>query len=175
MKKVKDYFIVGLVIIASVLIFIFKEDVARIGELGYAGIFILCLLSNLTVFLPASSLMVVVSYSQVLSPAFVCGVGALGTTLGELSGYMLGNAMGNLSGKWEKIIDRISKKIKNVYLLVFIFALIPLPFFDFLGVYAGGKKIKLPFFIIACYLGKFLKMLFYAVAVGGVISKYLNI
>ena len=175
MKKVKDYLIVCMVIIISVLICVYKEDVAKIGEFGYAGIFILCLLSNLTVFLPAPSLMVVVSYSQVLAPLPVCLIGAVGTTLGELSGYVFGNAMDNLSEKWKKIIDGISKKVKNVYLLIFIFALIPLPFFDLVGVYAGGKKVKLQFFIATCYLGKLLKMLFYAVVIGGVISKYINI
>ena len=175
MKKGKDYLIVCLVVTVSVLIFVYKEEVAAIGEFGYAGIFVLCLLSNLTVFLPAPSLMVVVSYSQVLAPLPVCLIGALGTTLGELSGYMFGNAMDNLSEKWKKIMDGISKKIKNVYLLVFIFALIPLPIFDLVGVYAGGKKVKLQFFIVACYLGKLLKMLFYAVVIGGVISKYINI
>ena len=79
------------------------------------------------------------------------------------------------AGKWKKIIDDISKKIKNVYLLIFLFALIPLPLFDLVGVYAGGRKVKLPFFIAVCYLGKLLKMLFYAVVIGGVISKYINI
>lgn len=175
LKRTKDYLIVCFVIIASVLIFIFKEHVARIGEFGYVGIFILCLLSNLTIFIPAPSLMVVVSYSQILSPLIVAVVGSLGTTIGELSGYMFGNAMNNLSVRWNKVIKDISKKIKNVYMLVLVFALIPLPFFDFVGVYAGGKKVKLPFFIIACYLGKFIKMLFYTVFVGGVISNCFNI
>lgn len=175
MKKAKDYVIVCMIIITSILIFIFRKDVSKIGEWGYIGIFLLCFLSNLTVFLPAPSLMVVVSYSQVLSPLLVCIIGALGTTLGELGGYIFGNSMGKLSEKWEKIIGRISEKITNIYVLVFVFALIPLPFFDFAGVYAGGRKAKISYFIIACYIGKLLKMLFYAFVVGGVISKFLNI
>ena len=162
MKKAKDYLIVCFVIITSILIFIFRKDVAKIGELGYIGIFMLCFLSNLTVFLPAPSLLVVMSYSQILSPILVCVIGAIGTTIGELSGYLFGNSMGVLSEKWKKVFENMSKGVKNIYIWVFVFALIPLPLFDFVGVYAGVRKFKLSYFFIACYIGKLLKMIFFA-------------
>ena len=171
MKKAKDYFLVCFILLCSILVFVFREEVSKIGEFGYLGIFILCFLANLTVFLPAPSIMVVVSYSQVLSPVLVAIVGALGTTFGEMSGYMLGNAMDNISTKWKNLIDKISNKIKNAYLIVFIFALLPLPLFDLVGVYAGSKKARVPLFFISCYSGKLIKMLFYAVFIGNILSK----
>lgn len=170
MKKTKDYIIVCFVVICSILIFVFRDKVTAIGEIGYIGIFVLCFLSNLTVFLPAPSLMVVVSYSQVLSPVLVAIIGALGTTFGEMSGYLLGGAIENISKKWDKLISWISSKIRNVYLLVFIFALMPLPLFDFVGVYAGSKRVKMSLFFVACYSGKLIKMLFYALVVGNAVS-----
>ncbi len=175
LKKTKDYLIVCAVVLASIMIFVFRDNIAEIGKFGYIGVFFLCLFSNLTVFLPAPSLMVVVAYSQILSPVLVAIVGALGTTIGELSGYMLGNALDSISQKWEKFIVWIGKRIKNVYVIVFVFALIPLPFFDFAGVYAGGKKVNLLWFFVACLIGKFIKMLFYTVLVGGMISEYISI
>lgn len=170
MKKTKDYIIVCFVVICSILIFVFRDKVTAIGEIGYIGIFVLCFLSNLTVFLPAPSLMVVVSYSQVLSPVLVAIIGALGTTFGEMSGYLLGGAIENISKKWDKLISWIGSKIGNVYLIVFIFALMPLPIFDFVGVYAGSKRVKIPLFFLACYSGKLIKMLFYALVIGNVVS-----
>lgn len=175
LKKAKDYLIVCAVMIASIVIFIFKDNIVEIGKFGYIGVFFLCLLSNLTVFLPAPSLMVVVAYSQILSPVLVAIVGAIGTTIGELSGYMLGDSLENISTKWDKFIAWVGKRIKNVYVIVFVFALIPLPFFDFAGVYAGGKKVNLLWFFVACLIGKFMKMLFYTLLVGGMISEYINI
>lgn len=173
-RKVKDYMIVGLVIIASIIIFIFRKDVARIGDLGYIGVFLLCLLSNLTVFLPSPSLLVVTSYASVLSPILVCIVGSLGSTIGEMSGYLFGNSMGELSKKWNSFLERVNHKIKNIYILIFAFALIPLPLFDFVGVYAGGRKVKIPYFFVACYIGKLLKMFFYSYVVRNIILQIAN-
>ena len=174
MKMVKDYLIVLFVIIVSILVFIFRKDVTRIEKFGYIGVFLLCFLSNLTVFLPSSGLLVVMSYASVLSPILVCIIGALGSTIGELSGYLFGNSIGELSKKWNSFLERVSHKIKNIYVLVFVFALIPLPFFDFVGVYAGGRKVKIPYFFLACYIGKLLKMIFYAYIVSNIILQIAN-
>lgn len=174
MKMVKDYLIVLFVIIVSILVFIFRKDVTRIGKFGYIGVFLLCFLSNLTVFLPSPGLLVVMSYASVLSPILVCIIGALGSTIGELSGYLFGNSIGELSKKWNSFLERVSHKIKNIYVLVFVFALIPLPLFDFVGVYAGGRKVKIPYFFIACYIGKLLKMIFYAYIVSNIILQIAN-
>jgi len=81
MKMVKDYLIVLFVIIVSILVFIFRKDVTRIEKFGYIGVFLLCFLSNLTVFLPSSGLLVVMSYASVLSPILVCIIGALGSII----------------------------------------------------------------------------------------------
>lgn len=55
LKKAKDYLIVCAVVIASIVIFIFKDNIVEIGKFGYIGVFFLCLLSNLTVFLDRKS------------------------------------------------------------------------------------------------------------------------
>ena len=45
--------------------------------------------------------------------------------------------------------------------LVFVLALLPLPLFDVAGVYSGGTRLHVAKFFLACYLGKFLKLLVY--------------
>jgi len=174
LKNKKDFLIISFVILCSVSIFVFRNKLIQIGNLGYIGVFVLCFLSNLTVLLPAPSLMVVVSYSQILSPAAVAAVGALGTTIGETSGYLLGSSINNLSVKWREKVDLLSKHIKNIHILIFIFALMPLPIFDFVGIYAGSNKVKIRYFFLDCYMGKFLKMLFYCVVVGNIFQSFYN-
>lgn len=173
-SKLSDCAIVCFLILCSIVVFVFRKELVLIGGWGYLGVFILCLLSNITIFLPAPSLMVVVSYSQVLSPIIVAIIGAFGTIIGELTGYIFGDAITNLSVKWSGLVKKIGEKIKGVYILVFVLALLPLPLFDFVGVYAGSKKAKLSLFMIACYIGKLIKMLFYTLFVG-VIFKYITI
>ena len=80
-KKVKDYMIVSLIILASIIVFIFRKNVSKVGEPGYIGVFLLCFLSSLTVFLPSPGLLVVMSYASVLSPILVCIIGALGSII----------------------------------------------------------------------------------------------
>ena len=172
-NKKRDYFIIVFIVLISVLIFLYRKEITEIGEWGYLGVFLLCALSNLTVLLPAPSLMVVVSFSRILNPVLVSIIGAVGTTIGELSGFAFGNSVSNISEKAEKLMAKISKYIKSQELLVFIFALLPLPLFDFAGMFAGGNRMPVLRFLLSCYLGKLLKMLFYATVVATVIDRYL--
>ena len=174
-KRIRDYLIVIIITLISVLIFLFRDSVAKIGEFGYVGVFVLCMLSNLTVFLPAPSILIAVAYSRILSPIVVSIIAAMGATLGEMTGYIFGYSIENISKRWDRLIAAITRKVKKVYLIVFVFAIIPFPIFDFAGVYAGSKRAKFPMFFIACYMGKLIKMLFYVYIVGELFTTFLNI
>lgn len=104
-----------------------------------------------------------------MPPFAVATVGAVGTTLGEFSGYICGRAGQNLSSKFAVFIEKISKKIHRVSILVFILALLPLPLFDFAGVYAGGCKMPSWKFGLCCFLGKWMKMVFYAAIMSSIL------
>lgn len=151
-----------IIVTGSVAVFVFRDELDSIGDWGYIGVFFLCLLSNFTVFLPAPSLMVVVSSAQILSPFFVATIGAFGTTVGEMAGYICGRIGHDVSVRFSKLIDKLSRVIQKDFLFVFILALLPLPIFDAAGVYAGGNKMRTTKFMMSCFVGKWLKMLFYA-------------
>jgi membrane protein YqaA with SNARE-associated domain len=144
----------------SILIFINKSTIQQLGAFGYIGVFLLCFICNATVLLPAPSLLVVVSAATALNPILVALAGALGTTLGEMVGYFSGYAGGNVVEKKDN--KYISLLIKYGLPVVFIFALIPMPLFDISGVASGYLRIKWYKFLIACFLGKSIKMLIYA-------------
>ncbi len=128
---------------------------------GYLGILISCFIANSTVFLPAPSSTIVFTFASVYSPAVVGTVGALGAALGEIVGYSLG-----YSGK--VVIDdnkyQVVKQWTGRYGFgtIFLFAFLPLPLFDLVGVSSGVLRIPFFGFFIPTFLGKWLKMLIYA-------------
>ena len=125
-------------------------------------------------FLPAPSLMVVTSFSRVLSPFIVGVVGAMGTTLGELTGYLFGRTGRELSGRFAAWIDKMSNRIKRQNAVIFLLAMLPLPLFDFIGVYSGAKEVPLLDFSIWCFAGKLAKMLFFTCVVGQLMETILG-
>lgn len=163
-RKYFEWVLIIFVIALSVLVFVFRDRVSALGSWGYGGLFLLCYLSNCTIFLPAPGLMVVISFAQAMPPLIVATMGAAGTTLGELSGYAFGHAGQSVSKRFQKAAEWFGERIHNVTVLIFTLALLPLPLFDFAGVYAGGAKVSMRKFFLACFVGKWLKMYFFAVA-----------
>ena len=165
-QYVKDSLIIGFVLISSVIIFLFRNHLDGLEHAGYAGVFLLCLISNSTVLLPSPGLTVILAAARVLSPVPVALIGALGTSIGEFTGYALGASVVNLSEKGKKWSDFFRKYIKNTEILLFLFAFLPLPLFDAAGMYAGSRKMHPARFFLICYIGKALKMVIYALAAG---------
>ena len=160
-RKTLEILIVVCIILLSVLIFIFRDALQNIGTVGYFGVFALCFIANATVLLPAPSLMVAASAALILNPWLVAICASLGSTLGEFVGYVFGTVVENLSPKFKSVLDKLTTRIKNRTMLVFVLALLPLPLFDVAGIYSGGTKMNLLKFFFVCLAGKFLKTLVY--------------
>jgi len=159
-KKILSIFFILAIIALSVVIFIYREKIQHIGNYGLLGVFVLCFICNATVLVPAPSLIVIVSAATFINPILVALCGALGTTLGELTGFLSGKAGRNI-GKIE--IGRLGKAVQKYGSpVIFCFALFPLPLFDIIGVASGFFGIKWHKFIISCFLGKLIKMLCFA-------------
>ena len=159
-KKIFSILFILTVIALSVIIFLNREKLQYIGSYGYIGIFVLCFICNATVFAPAPALLLIVTASAFLNPLLVSLAGALGTTLGELTGYFSGKAGRNIkeiqNGRFGGLVQKYGSPV------VFGFALLPLPLFDIIGVASGYLGIKWYKFIAACFFGKLIKMLCYA-------------
>ncbi len=151
-----------LVLAVIIVAFIFKDDIENYAISGYFGVFIACIASTATILLPAPGIVVVVQYAQLLNPIIVVLLGGLGTSLGEMLGYMLGK-----NGVQLVNIDTNKKAFnlfrKKPYLTVFLFSLIPLPLFDIVGVCAGMVKLNPIKFLLFCFCGKTIKMAFYVI------------
>lgn len=160
-RKVLEVALFLAIIILSVVIFLMRDRLQNVGEVGYLGLFFLCFAANATVLLPAPSLLIAASCALILNPLAVAVVAALGSSLGELIGYAFGTSGSDLSPRFSQFLDKVAQKVTNPALLVFILALLPLPLFDLVGIYSGGTRMHLGKFFLLCFAGKFLKMLVY--------------
>lgn len=159
--KILELAVLILIIILSIVIFLFRDKIENVSNLSYVGLFFACLLANATVLLPSPSLMIAASCALIMNPILVALFSALGSTVGELVGYVFGKITQDVSPQFQKFITWLNSKVCNDTILVFVLAVLPLPLFDVVGVYSGGKKMNLVKFCVACLIGKFVKTLLY--------------
>lgn len=154
--------------------FTFRSQIEKFAMTGYLGVFIACFASTSTILLPAPGVLVVLRYSQFLKPAAVVLLGGLGTSLGEMTGYMLGRSGTEITG-FRNDSELLKWFRKRTYLTVFVFSVLPLPVFDIAGVIAGVNKAD-PFKVwLYCFCGKVLKLAAYVAVVrsmGSTIANY---
>ena len=152
------------VVAISVWIFSIRDKASELAAFGYPGIFIISILANATVLLPAPGVAVVFTMGGIFNPFFVGIVAGVGSAIGELSGYMAGYS-GQAVIERGDIYDRIRPYI-NKYgaATIFTLAAIPNPFFDLGSIAAGALKMPVRTFLTWCILGKIIKMLVFSYA-----------
>jgi uncharacterized membrane protein YdjX (TVP38/TMEM64 family) len=151
----------------SIYIFSLGERAAELEKYGYPGIFLLSILANATVLLPAPGIIFVFAMGSVFNPFWVGIAAGAGASLGELSGYLAGfsgQAVVERTETYQKLVIWMSAHRKLTFLLISVLAFIPNPFFDLAGFAAGTLKIPLAQFLFCCWIGKTLKMLGFAYA-----------
>ena len=78
------------VIAITVYIYSIRDSVEEFAAYGYPGIFLIALMANATVFLPAPGVAVVFAMGSIFNPLGVALAAGAGGALGELSGYLAG-------------------------------------------------------------------------------------
>ncbi len=148
----------------SVLVFSIRERAQEFAAYGYPGIFLIALLANATVLLPAPGLAVVAAMGGVFHPLGVGLAAGTGGALGELSGYLAGFS-GQGAVERVDMYNRIQPWVQKWGgWAVLVLASIPNPVFDLAGVAAGALKIPPWKFLIFCWIGQLIKMTLFAYA-----------
>ena len=148
----------------SVFIFSIRDQVEEFAHYGYPGIFMVALLANATVLLPAPGVAIIFAMGSIFHPLGVGLAAGVGGALGELSGYLAGFS-GQAIVERTDIYDRIHPWVeKNGTLAILILAAVPNPFFDLAGVAAGMTKLPVTQFLLACWIGQTIKMTAFAYA-----------
>jgi uncharacterized membrane protein YdjX (TVP38/TMEM64 family) len=156
------------VIAITLFVYAIRDQAHQLQRYGYPGLFVLSILANATVILPAPGLAITFAAGGVFSPFWVGVVTGTGAALGELTGYLAGFS-GQAVIENRQLYDRLTGWMKRYgAATVLVLAAIPNPFFDLAGMSAGALKMPLPKFLFWCALGKIVKML--AVAFAGAYS-----
>jgi membrane protein DedA with SNARE-associated domain len=152
------------VIAITVFVFLVRDQIERFRSYGYVGIFLISILANATVILPAPGIAITFAMGAVFQPIPVAIAAGTGATLGELTGYLAG-----FSGQGLVEHGRLYERFKSWTVRyggwsILVLAFIPNPFFDLAGMAAGALRMPLPKFLTWVWIGKFLKMLVFAYA-----------
>lgn len=153
-----------LVVGLTVLVFSIRDRVAEFAAFGYPGIFLVALMANATVFLPAPGVAVVFTMGHIFNPLLVGLAAGSGGALGELSGYLAGfsgQAVVDRTAVYARIQPWVQKYGAWAILAL---AAIPNPFFDLAGVAAGVSKMPMLKFLLFCWVGQMIKMTMFAYA-----------
>ena len=164
MTNILRIFALLAVIAITVFIYSIRDRVEDFAAYGYPGIFLVALMANATVFLPAPGVAVVFAMGSIFNPLGVALAAGAGGALGELSGYLAGFS-GQAVVERTDIYERINPWVQKFGgWAILVLSAIPNPFFDVAGVAAGIAKMSLRRFLFACWVGQTIKMAMFAYA-----------
>ena len=151
-------FVVGI----TVLLYLNRERVQELEELGYPGIFLVSLLSNATLILPVPGVLFTSAMGAVFNPFWVAIAAGIGASIGELSGYLAGYSGQGIVERtaWHNRVENWMRKYGGI--TIFVLAFVPNPIFDIAGLTAGILKLPVWKFLFWCLLGKIGKMMLFA-------------
>ncbi len=157
-------FALAAVIGITVYIYSLGNRVDEFAAYGYPGIFLVMLMANATVIIPAPGVAVVFAMGSVFNPLLVALFAGTGGAIGELSGYLAGFS-GQAIIENTKIYNRILPWVQKYGAwTIFVLSAFPNPFFDLAGIAAGVAKIPIWKFLLFCWAGQIIKMAMFAYA-----------
>jgi membrane protein YqaA with SNARE-associated domain len=155
------------VVALIVALFVFRDQVKKLENYGYVGIFLISIAANATIIIPLPGVAFTTAMGAIFNPIGVAIAAGLGAAIGELSGYLAGFSG---QGVMERaaLYERLTKWMKEhqnlAYVMIVVLAFIPNPLFDLAGMASGALKLPIWKFLIAGAIGKTLKMLMFAYA-----------
>lgn len=158
--------ITALVIVIAITVFIYsiRDRVQEFAAFGYPGIFLIALLANATVLLPAPGVAVIYAMGAIFNPFGVGLAAGTGGALGELSGYLAGFSGQGVIERTH-MYERITPWVdKYGGWAILVLSAIPNPFFDAAGIAAGIAKMPLHTFLFFTWIGQMIKMTLFALA-----------
>ena len=158
--------ILALFAVVGITLYIYsvRERVEQFAAFGYPGIFLIALLANATILLPAPGIAVIYAMGAIFNPLAVGLAAGSGGTVGELSGYLAGFS-GQAVVERSDVYNHIRPWVEKYGgWAILVLSAIPNPFFDVAGIAAGIAKMPLRTFLLFTFIGQLIKMTFFAVA-----------
>ena len=141
-----------------------RDRVEEFQAFGYPGIFVIALLANATILLPAPGAAIIYAMGAVFNPWLVGLAAGSGGAIGELSGYLAGFS-GQAMIERTDIYDRTKPWVEKYGgWAILVLSAIPNPLFDVAGVAAGIAKMPIQTFLFFVWIGQLIKMTLFALA-----------
>lgn len=162
-KTSSKVILVLLFIVSTLLLilpFVLKIDLRALTAFGLVGLFLINFFGSATLFLPAPGIFSVAIAGATLNPILVALTASLGAALGETVGYIFGYSSKEvLNLKRHKKIFKYSQIIVHWKggILIPVFAFIPNPVFDGLGILAGLSDFPLKRFLLFVFIGRMIR------------------
>jgi len=156
----------ALIAVIGITIYIYsiRDHVEEFEKFGYAGIFLIALMANATVLLPAPGVAVVYAMGGVFNPLLVGLAAGTGGAFGELSGFLAGFS-GQAVIERTDIYNRFKPWVDQYGgWAILVLSAIPNPFFDVAGIAAGIAKMPMRTFLFFTWIGQLIKMTLFATA-----------
>lgn len=159
----------------TILVFSLRDQADKLQGYGYPGIFLLSLLANSTIILPAPGIALTFAFGAVFNPILVALFAGAGAALGELTGYLAGFS-GQAVIEDSRLYERLTEWTREYGgWAILVLAFIPNPFFDIAGAAAGALRMPVIKFLLWTLGGKILKMLVIALAGSASLDWLLNL
>ena len=165
LHHVSRWIVLFLVSIGVIILAIFFQDkLSQFRSLGLLGIFLANVLGSATLFLPAPAIVTVIAGGIVYPPILVGLVGAMGATIGDMVGYVVGFSGEKVFLKKDygfyTTFTHIMKRFGGI--VIFIFAFFPNPLFDAIGITSGVLGYSVTKFFLWTFLGRLVRNLLLA-------------
>lgn len=148
----------------TLYIYSIRDRVEQFAAFGYPGIFLIAMLANATILLPAPGVALIYAMGAIFNPLAVGLVAGAGGTIGEISGYLAGFG-GQAVVERTDVYNRVKPWVdKYGGWAILVLSAIPNPFFDLAGIAAGIARMPLPAFLLFTGIGQLIKMTFFALA-----------
>ncbi len=149
---------------SNILISIATESHDFVSKWGYIGIFLVSLISSASIILPIPNFILIFTFGSTLNPFLLALFAAIGSAIGETTGYLLGlGGKEILEKRYSRQLDRINKMFKKYGSIVWIIILgaSPLPD-DISGLFCGIIKYDFKKYFVATFIGKLILYLILA-------------
>ena len=157
-KRVISFLMLFLVVAITIALFLlFQNNPDKIKEFenyGYPGAFLISLVSSATIILPTPGLLLLIALGAAFNPVLVGLVGAVGGTVGEITGYVLGHSGRGLTQRNKLFVKAEGWMKRGGFVTIFLFSLLPFLPVDIVGILAGALRFPIWKFLLACFFGK---------------------
>lgn len=165
-KKYLSVLVLVLSLTLSLGLFIFRDYFKDFRNLGLLGIFLINFVSSATFFVSGPAFLTVIAGGSIYPPLLVALIASLGASIGDMVSYFFGYSGRKLTEHklkkklWFIVIEDVFKAYGSIF--IFVFAIIPNPFFDAVGLFAGVLGMNYTKFFLLMLCGRFARFIILA-------------